>query len=92
MGNAKMQCVSGACVIPCSGDHDCSLSSGAVPQLGNFDPIKGVCGTTGPNHYCQSVAGNCGTDLDCIASGSAFSVNMFCVTPSPPAVVSAVTN
>jgi hypothetical protein len=82
--NAKAICntTTHACAVPCMTDHDCSLSSGAVPSLGRFSGY--VCS----NNYCTAVstsAGSCSTNADCQGMSNG-GVNTFCVTPSTPAV------
>jgi hypothetical protein len=75
----------GNCVIPCTGDHDCSQFSGAIPGT-VFTPS--VCG---PDGYCVSVVGGCTSDSDCRTQNTA--TNGFCVAPSAPAQVhSAIAN
>jgi hypothetical protein len=82
--NAKAICKavkgSGACVIPCAGDHDCSQFSGAITGT-RLSPQQ-VCG---PDNYCVSVAGNCSTDSDCKSTTT--TTNGFCVTPPPASTV-----
>jgi hypothetical protein len=87
--NAKAVCntTTQACAIPCANDHDCSPSSGAVPQLGQF--TGSVCGS---DNFCTSVQGVCTSNDDCKASTNA-TVNTFCVTPSTASQYrSAITN
>jgi hypothetical protein len=89
--DTRAQCKSvnggvGGCVIPCTGDHDCSQFSGAIPGT-NFSPAS-VCG---PDGVCVNVAGGCSTDTDCRTTSTA--TNGFCVTAPPPSLVrSAVAN
>jgi hypothetical protein len=76
----------GTCTIPCTGDHDCSPFSGAVPGT-TFNPAR-VCG---PDGFCVSVAGGCSSDGDCRTTSN--SVNGFCVAAPPAAAVrSAIAN
>ena len=80
--NAKAICQSSTrtCAVPCSTDHDCSISSGAVPSLG---PFSGYVCSAG---FCTAVAtsaGSCTTNADCRGlGGGSGNVNLFCVTPT----------
>jgi hypothetical protein len=89
-GNVKEVCnmTTRACALPCTNDHDCSPSSGAVHALGAF--TGSVCG---PDGFCASVTSSCTTNDDCKATVTN-TVNTFCV-PVPAATStyrSAITN
>jgi len=83
---------SSTCRVPCTIDHDCSISSGAVLALGAFS------GNFCSGGFCTAVVSSslsCTTNADCLANPAAGStVNMFCVAPTPTstAVTSAVTS
>lgn len=90
--NATAICDPGSstCKVPCTVDHDCSYSSGAVPALGAFSGNFCSAG------FCAAVVSSglsCTTNADCLANPGSGSVNMFCVTPAPTtvSVTSAVT-
>ena len=80
LGKARAACRAGACVIPCSVDHDCSPSGDIAGQ-----PFNGtVCSAGG---VCAPVG--CTSDTDCVpASGP----RLFCTMPSSTTVHSAVSN
>jgi hypothetical protein len=91
--NATAICdlTSNTCKVPCAVDHDCSLSSGAVPALGAFS------GNFCSGGFCTAVVTSnlaCMTNADCESLPQTGSVNMFCVTPaaSTSSVTSAVTS
>jgi hypothetical protein len=80
--NAKAICqtATNTCAVPCTTDHDCSRSSGAVPALGSFSGY--VCSAG----YCTAVStttSSCSTNADCESTGTG-AVNTFCVTPATP--------
>lgn len=90
--NAKAICdlASGTCKVPCAEDHDCSLSSGAVPALGAFSGNFCSAG------FCTAVVSSglsCMTNADCLATPNGAEVNMFCVPtkPTSTAITSALT-
>jgi hypothetical protein len=77
------------CRVKCISDHDCSLSSGAVPALGPFSGQ--VCSAAG---YCTAVpsSAGCASNNDCLATAGG-ALNMFCVAPQPTVnVQSAITS
>ena len=81
LGKARAACKSGACVIPCSVDHDCSPSGDLTGQ-----PFNGtVCG---PDGVCTTVG--CTSDSDCASTTGG--VRYFCAMPSNVSVHSAVSN
>lgn len=86
LGNTRAKCVSGACSVQCTNDHDCSPAGGT--GQGSFngricDPVTKLCVPLG-----------CTADIDCAATSG--NVRTFCV-PAPDAgtgivVRSAITN
>lgn len=92
-GVVNAKCVSGACELPCTSDHDCGPSGAVASGAGSFGGQ--VCGTDG---YCHELG--CTTDADCrelthnMNPGNS-PLNFFCATPiapAPPTPVSAITN
>jgi hypothetical protein len=76
-GDVREMCVSGACILPCATDHDCSPSGATTGKFNGSVCVSGACQPVG-----------CSSDADCADVGSG--PQMFCVTPPAASAVTSI--